>query len=178
MNYLITLLILLMNSCGGAEKKTTTSGKDYQVNNNFYESIFKELESIDTKQYFISFEISDNFEISDVLKSTLVKNNIITESEKNKLNNQYYKIEYNSQLSNKTNEIIELSRKNKANKIELSYIFSKPFQINQNKILILNSVRYNHTISKNTKGGTDRVILFELENNEWKIKQVENLVDI
>ena len=177
MNYLITFLMLI-TSCRGVEKKTTTSNKDYQINNNFYELVFNELKDINAKKYFISFEIVDNFEISDDYESTLINNNIITKSEKNKLNNQYYIIEYNTQLSKKTNEIIELSSKDKANKIELDYIFSKPFQINQNKILILNSVRYHHTISKDTKGGTDRIILFELENNEWKIKQIANLIDI
>lgn len=177
MKYVITLLILLM-SCKNEVKNVEFVDSKPLINTNFYEIIFSELSKINIEQLYISYEVSNDFEISKDIEHSLLKTKVITEVEKNKLSNQFVINSFSTKLSLKTEELIMLSNRNKAEKIELHYLFSKPYQVAKDKVIIFNTIKYRHHFSKIVKGGTERIIVFNMKNDGWEIVKIKNLIDI
>lgn len=177
MKYLI-LIALLISSCKQKSNNIDFSKNEAQNINLLYELILEELKNVDTNEFHITYEVKDSFDISDDIKFALQENNIITEDEKNRISNRIINSELSTQLSSKTKNIIQLSQNQSQKKTELNYILSKPFQINGNKILILNSVQYRDPLSGDVKGGTKRAITFIKDNEEWRISKIINLIDM
>ena len=143
----------------------------------YYDLIFEELNQIDTDKYHITYEIINNFNIDNDIKVALEKLNIITQSEKSKLSDKFIVEKFSTNLSSKTTEIINLSKKDEFKKIQINHMFSKPYQLNDSKILILCSVRFLYPSSYEVRGGTDRVIIFEEKDYNWTIDKTVNLID-
>lgn len=177
MKYLIIIFFLLY-SCKKIDNDRVKSKGDPQHKIHFYELIFEELKRIDTDQFYITYKIINNYIPSVEIKQALVKNKVITESEGNKLLDKLINADYSIEFSTKTENILNSSKIMHSKKTELNYEFSKPYQINENKILILNSVKYRDQLSQDVKGGSERAIIFIKENNNWKIKQIETLNEI
>ncbi|WP_111308787.1 hypothetical protein [Confluentibacter sediminis] len=177
MKYLIIVFALLY-SCKKADSDRVKSKIDTQPKIHFYEFIFDELKKIDTNQFYITYEIINDYTPSLEIKQALVKNKVIIESEADKLSDKFINTDYSLELSSKTESILNSSKIMHSKKTELNYTFSKPYQIDENKILILNSVKYRDQLSQDVKGGSERAIIFIKENNNWKIKQIETLNEI
>ncbi|MGC1473808.1 MAG: hypothetical protein WA775_14535 [Psychroserpens sp.] len=175
MKYLIVFILLF--SCKNLENDTKALSFNNQIKGNFYEIIFNELDEIDTKAYYITYDVIDDFRIDEKTKSILLENNIITLSEKNKLSQKFILDNYNLNLSPVKQALINHSAVEKGKKTELNYTFSKPYQIGKDKVVIINLITYKSKLSKGVKGGSKRVIIFEIENEVWKITQLKNFID-
>tara|TARA_R110000868_G_scaffold410776_1_gene700219 strand:+ start:2195 stop:2728 length:534 start_codon:yes stop_codon:yes gene_type:complete len=177
MKYIIIIFILFF-SCKEKETHTVISKIKTQNKVLFYDLIFDELKSIDIDKFYVTYEINSSFNITDEIKVALEKNNIITPNEKNKLSDEFINTNFSTQLSSRIENILKISKNKSQKKTELNYDFSRPYQINENKVLILNLVRYREQLSKDVKGGSERVIVFIKNNDDWNISKIINLFEM
>ena len=175
MRYLILIAICLL-SC---KHQKTHLDEEIEVQDDtaYYDLILQELNQIDIDKYYITYEIINDFNIDNDIKSAMEKTNLITQDEINKLSDEFIVEKFSTYISSEINEIINFSKKEEIKKIQINHEFSEPYLINEHKILILCSVKFLHPGSKELRGGTARAIILKEEDYNWVIDKRVNLID-
>jgi hypothetical protein len=174
MKYTI-LSFLIIYSC---KNEILVYNKIIQKKVPFYDIIFDELENIDTSKYYITYQIKKDFNITNEIFKSIENIELLNNKEKENLKeNKVFKI-FDIELSSNKKEIVDLSKKNSTKKIEINYQFSFPYLLNENKVLIINSIKYRDQISKDVKGGSERVIILTKNEGVWIITKKVILIDM
>lgn len=158
---IILTLVLVFFSC----KEAITINK--KENQTWYNTILKEIEKVNTSEYYITYQIVESLENVDEFKKIL--NNL--ELQKNKESNPEGDFYLSKSIKNKINE----SLFNKEKKIELNYSFSNPYTLKDSTIVIYNVLLFKK--DKHILGGGTRVFFLEQKGKNYFIKKITALKD-
>lgn len=176
MKYLF-LFLIFFTSCKENYSQQNKTKSQRKVS--FYDLVFDELKNIDTSKYYITYEIKNNYHITNEIYQSIKNIELLNSTEIINLKNSIFFKPFDIKLSKRNKEIIRLSKNDNLKKVELNHLFSYPYLIGENKVLIALSVKYRHQSSKEVKGGSDRIILFT-KNKEgtWSIIKNIGLLEI
>jgi hypothetical protein len=158
---IIVTFVLVFFSC----KEEITINKKENIT--WYNTILKEIEKVNTSEYYITYQIEESLESVDEFKRIL--DNL--ELQKNKESN----LEGDFYLSKSIKDKINESLLNKEKKIELNYSFSNPYLLKDSTIVIYNILLFKN--GKHILGGGTRVFFLEQKGKNYFIKKTTALKD-
>lgn len=150
---------------------------DCQENmNSIYNNVLREINSVETSKYYITIKISKNYPISEDLYKSLRESTVLTPTEVNDLEKEEISFSEEKDLTCDILKVIDLSKQNSIDKMELEYIFSWPYKVSNEVILLFNTIHYK-TSNGVIKGGGKRIFLFQKRNSSWELQRKIPVLD-
>jgi len=183
--YLIILFFIII-SCKENKKsepsKITIESEIVESKVNFY-SLFLDYKTeqelsdkfqLDTSKYFETYVLQGRSKLIDRNLEDVKSSDFINETEIERLN-------YHEVFENYESDFIDMyefnSKKHKTNKTEIVYLFSYPFKVSKEKVLIGFELKHKSHPTELTKGGAMGFFILKKINNSWILITEEILVE-